>query len=57
MPAWASWTTLLAIVLGGLAGYGGHRLIGCRSGACPIWSRPSIAILYGALLGLLVALG
>ncbi len=41
-----------AFALGGaLLGFGYHRLIGCRSGACPIWSNPYVSVLYGAAMG------
>ncbi|CAN5516313.1 hypothetical protein BH11MYX1_BH11MYX1_54020 [soil metagenome] len=46
----------LATAGGGLAGYGLHRVIGCRSGACLIWSRPLVATLYGAMLGLMLGI-
>ena len=43
--------TAATTAAGGLAGYGVHRFVGCRSGACPLWSRAWAATLYGALLG------
>ncbi|HEX9780437.1 MAG TPA: DUF6132 family protein [bacterium] len=42
-------------LLGALAGSLWSRLIGCATGACPITSKPFISMLYGALLGLLLA--
>ncbi|MEO6773367.1 MAG: DUF6132 family protein [Kofleriaceae bacterium] len=48
--------TSLATAGGGLAGYVLHRVIGCRSGACPLWSRAWAATLYGATLGLVLGL-
>ena len=45
----------LFTLLGALAGLGYHKLIGCRSGACPIWANPWISTGYGALLGYLLA--
>lgn len=44
----------LGAVVGAAIGYGLHRLIGCSSGACPIWSSPAYAMLYGAGLGALI---
>ncbi len=41
--------------LGALLGFGYHRLVGCRTGACPITANPYISTLYGALMGLLVS--
>lgn len=48
---------IVAILLGALAGFGFHRLVGCRSGACAIWANPVISTLYGALLGFLIGSG
>ena len=48
---------ILAMSLGALAGYGLHRFVGCRSGACAIWANPVLATLYGALLGFLIGGG
>lgn len=59
-PADSKWMTrtkmkLLLFVLGGaVAGYLYYRLVGCRSGACPITSSPIISTLYGAAMGFLL---
>lgn len=50
-------TLLLAIAIGTVAGLTIQRLVGCRSGACPIWATPVRAGLYGALLGFLIGSG
>lgn len=42
------------VILGGLLGFAYHRIVGCRTGACPITANPYISTLYGALMGLLV---
>ena len=46
---------LLGIALGGAAGFGLYKLVGCRSGACPITSNPYTSIIYGAVMGLLMS--
>lgn len=42
------------VLVGAVAGYLYYRLVGCRSGACPITSSPIISTLYGAMIGLLL---
>ncbi|MBN1596372.1 YtxH domain-containing protein [candidate division FCPU426 bacterium] len=42
---------IIGIVLGAAAGYAVHRLVGCPTGACPIWNSPFYAALYGGVLG------
>jgi len=47
---------LVLFVLGGaVAGYLYYRLVGCRSGTCPITSSPIISSLYGAMMGFLLS--
>ncbi len=41
------------VALGAGAGYAWHRLVGCRSGACPITANPYVSTLYGAAMGFL----
>ena len=47
--------TVLAVVLGAGLGFAFHRLVGCRSGACPLWASPYVSTAYGALLGFLLS--
>ena len=49
-------TLLLSVPVGALMGYGWHRLVGCRTGACPLTQTPLRAALYGAVVGALFAL-
>jgi hypothetical protein len=47
---------MVLFVLGGaILGFGYYRIVGCRTGTCPITSSPYISTLYGALIGLLAA--
>ncbi len=45
----------LFVVVGAVLGFGYHRFVGCRSGACAITANPYIATLYGALMGYLLS--
>jgi hypothetical protein len=45
----------LFVVVGAALGFAYYRLVGCRTGACPITSSPYISTLYGALMGLILA--
>lgn len=47
--------SIVFALVGGGVGFGFHRFVGCRSGACPIWANPYISIVYGALLGFLLS--
>jgi hypothetical protein len=47
-------TTFLPIFFGGLLGFGWHKLVGCRSGACLLTANPYLSTLYGAFLGFLM---
>jgi hypothetical protein len=46
----------LSVAIGGVLGFGYHKLVGCRTGACPLIATPLRSILYGSSLGLLFAL-
>lgn len=47
---------LLLFVLGGaVVGYLYYRLVGCRTGGCPITSSPIISTIYGAMMGFLLS--
>jgi len=48
--------TIAAAMLGATAGYAYYYFIGCSSGSCPITSSPWISTLYGAGMGLVVAM-
>ncbi len=41
------------ILLGALLGLAYYKLVGCRTGACPITSNPYLTMAYGAALGFL----
>ncbi len=50
------WMLVLGLMVGGLVGFGWYRLVGCRTGTCPITSSRTTSILFGAAMGLFVAL-
>ena len=43
--------TLIAVLLGAVAGYLYWAYVGCTSGACPITSSPWMSTLWGGLIG------
>ena len=47
----------LAILAGGILGFGYYYFIGCSSGACPISSNPYVSTAYGGMMGLVLAWG
>jgi hypothetical protein len=47
--------TLTAAVVGGVLGYGWHKLVGCRSGTCPITANPYTSVIYGVVVGVLTS--
>ncbi len=46
----------IGFILGSAAGYGWYRVVGCSTGTCPLTSNPVISTIYGAIIGLLMAL-
>lgn len=48
---------IASAAVGAVLGYGYHRLVGCRTGSCPIVANPWASTVYGALLGGLAVLG
>jgi hypothetical protein len=48
---------IIGAAVGAVLGLGHSRLAGCPTGACPLTRNPWITILYGALLGVLIAGG
>lgn len=47
----------LFVVIGAALGFGVHRFVGCRTGACAITASPYLSTLYGALMGYLLSNG
>ncbi len=45
----------LFVIVGAALGLAYQRVIGCRTGTCPITSNPWIATIYGAVMGLLLS--
>lgn len=45
----------LFALVGALAGYLLHRVVGCPSGGCPITGNPWVATLYGAAVAVVLA--
>lgn len=49
--------TVFFVLVGAASGFSYAHFIGCRTGACAIWSNRGIATLYGAMMGLFLARG
>jgi len=49
------WKLILGLALGGAAGFLYYYFVGCASGTCPITSSPYGSVLYGAVMGALIA--
>jgi len=45
---------IIALALGGVAGFGYWYFIGCNGGSCAITSSPVNSSIYGALMGVLL---
>ena len=50
-------TAAFSIFAGGALGFVWHKLVGCRTGACPITANPYISTLYGAFIGFMTVGG
>lgn len=48
---------ILFVLAGALLGFAYQRVVGCRTGTCPITSNPYISTIYGALVGYLLSGG
>lgn len=46
---------IIGALAGGALGFGLYKFVGCSTGACPLTSNPVIAVIYGVVLGLLIA--
>jgi len=47
---------IVGTLAGGLVGYGWYALVGCRCGACHITSNPVSSVIFGAVMGFIVAM-
>ncbi|MGC8864416.1 MAG: DUF6132 family protein [Bacteroidales bacterium] len=45
----------LGVLIGAVGGYLYYIKIGCNSGSCPITSNPWMSIIWGAIMGYLLA--
>jgi hypothetical protein len=51
------WPIIIGAAVGGTAGFGWYKLVGCPTGACPLTRSPVISTIYGMIVGALVAGG
>jgi hypothetical protein len=50
-----SWKHLIGLAVGLVGGYIYYRTVGCASGACPITSNPWLTLIWGGIIGYLLA--
>jgi hypothetical protein len=48
---------IMFVIGGAVVGFGYQRLVGCRTGTCPITSNPYVSTIYGAVMGYLLSGG
>jgi hypothetical protein len=46
---------ILATIAGAGVGFLYYKFIGCRTGSCPLTSNPWISMIWGGLIGFLLA--
>ena len=51
------WRTVAYAVGGAILGFGYYKLVGCRSGSCPITSNPYASTFFGSVMGFLAGGG
>ena len=47
---------IISIAVGGGLGFAYSKLVGCSTGACPLTSNPLTTTIFGAVLGLIIAI-
>jgi hypothetical protein len=46
---------IIGALIGGLAGFGYYKLVGCSTGTCPLTSNPWSSTIYGMVMGCMIA--
>ncbi|MFH1283885.1 MAG: DUF6132 family protein [bacterium] len=49
------WKIAGGVLIGGGIGFLVYKFIGCSTGACPITANPWSSIIFGIIIGLLIA--
>jgi len=47
---------ILGLVVGAVLGFAYQKLVGCRTGTCPLTATPLRTMIYGGVMGLFWAL-
>jgi hypothetical protein len=57
LRSWNFWRPFLGILVGATVGFLYYHFVGCSSGTCAITSHSYSSMLFGGLLGFLIASG
>ena len=51
----ATLRTIIGALLGAAAGFALYKAVGCRTGACPLYSNPYLPVIIWGVVGAIIA--
>ncbi|MFH1038352.1 MAG: hypothetical protein V1789_06775 [PVC group bacterium] len=51
----ATLRTIIGAIAGAAGGYALYRVVGCRTGACPLYSNPYFPVIIWGVVGAIIA--